>query len=193
MKFVHHKFLLIIILTIFSLTISSFLKAKKYESSEQNYKIISETSNIYGPTSISSNGGFAKNSYTAPKGVPMKTPDMTEHLLENVPNPQPSQPESAEELITQQNYYNGDEKLNSLRIDCTIIASEFECIQQSVCGWCTSAKKCLGTSGLNGVNPCVTGQFIYGGRPNDRFSISTIQRNYGNMQKYTVMNGYLRG
>lgn len=59
---------------------------------------------------------------------------MVTHLSEQIIVPKRGPLETVDEIPTNKDYYNGEEKLNVLKINCKINANPTDCLHQSHCG-----------------------------------------------------------
>ena len=97
------------------------------------------------------------------------------------------------------NYYNGDLKLNVIKVKCKTYANETDCLHQSNCGififfifyflgWCGSNGTCVAGSGAGPFEPCVKGAYIFAKpKPNFNPSARIVNENVGGV-KLTVVS-----
>ncbi|MCQ2821238.1 MAG: hypothetical protein MJ252_28600 [archaeon] len=68
--------------------------------------------------------------------------------------------ESAEEIPSIINYYNGADKLNTLKVNCEIF-TEKDCYSNSMCGWCITKKQCI-VGNFNGpLDNCPDNGYVF--------------------------------
>lgn len=92
------------------------------------------------------------------------SPQTVSKLQEEVPSPARGPLESAEELPTTGEYYDGNLKLNVVKVNCNLYASQEDCIHNSKCGWCGSRNGCVLGNNFGPLEACVRASFIYGQR-----------------------------
>lgn len=119
-------------------------------------------------------------------------PQTVKELSEEVPMAPKGPLESIEEIPTPHDYYNGDLKLNVVKVKCQIYTAESDCIHSSNCGWCGSSNSCVLGNNFGPLQPCVKSSFIYGrSYPNYHPTIRTINENVGGVSSTIVSgNGY---
>ena len=128
-----------------------------------NNKIISST---YSEGSSFQNGdafssAFAKNKYTSPLGIAMKNAEISPDISNNSPFQYPSKIETADELPTVSEYYNGESNLNVIKLNCTIY-NQHTCYTISSCGWCGNLNKCISGNEQTPYEPlCIRSTYIY--------------------------------
>lgn len=139
-----------------------------------NNNIISST---YSEGSTFNNGdafssAFAKNKYTSPLGIAMKNAEISPHINSNSPFQYPSKIESADELPTVSEYYNGEHNLNVIKVNCTIYNKHI-CYTMSSCGWCGSLNKCIHGNEQIPYEPlCVKSTYIYSIKSHSNFLVN---------------------
>ena len=109
--------------------------------------------------------------------------------LPDVINPPKRGPmESVDEIPTRSDYYNGDEKLNLVKVNCKINANPTDCIHQSSCGWCGSYSSCILGNAKGPLEPCVKSTYIYSGGLSGSQPAKIINENVGNIQLTVATN-----
>jgi hypothetical protein len=95
---------------------------------------------------------FVPSNFSTPEQVP-KIPDV-------VPRPPVSALEAVDEIPTTHDYYQGDLKLNVVKVHCTIYTTRADCIHVSGCGWCGSKNTCMLGNGFGPQEPCLKAGWI---------------------------------
>lgn len=87
------------------------------------------------------------------------TPEIVQELV--LPSNLPSAPETAEEIPTTTQYYDGSSKLKHSKIKCRLYVTERSCLNQSSCGWCDETQACIPGSESGPLLPCELSMFRY--------------------------------
>jgi len=58
-------------------------------------------------------------------------------------------------------YYDGSDRLNSVRVDCLIYANKEDCLSKSNCGWCGSRNCCIGGNRNGPIQSCERSTYIF--------------------------------
>lgn len=82
-------------------------------------------------------------------------------LPDEVPRPAPGPLEPIEEIPTIHEYYDGNLKLNVVKVRCDIYTVKNDCLQTSGCGWCGSTNSCILGNNFGPQQSCVKSSFIY--------------------------------
>lgn len=102
---------------------------------------------------LGSNGGYTirnEYNYKKPKVVPklVYSPSAYESSTNNAPYAE------ADEILSTGDYYDGERKLNSVIVGCTVYAFKKDCLHNSKCGWCGQFNKCVTGNNLGPLEPC---------------------------------------
>lgn len=95
------------------------------------------------------NGGYViknENNYISPTTVE----DLSKEKLDNYV----SEKAEINEKESIKNYYNGETKLNQIRIICRNFSSASGCLAISHCGWCGSSSSCIEGNEIGPVEKC---------------------------------------
>jgi len=104
---------------------------------------------------MGSNGGYTANQEANFKTVltvdklPKRTPIPTGHV------------ERADEIASQNTYYDGEITLNSVKINCHIYRDPANCVQTSQCGWCHAKNSCIAGNSLGPLEECPRSQYQF--------------------------------
>lgn len=137
------------------------------KSDKQREDILAEEYNFDGKSASSKGAisyGLASNSgYTIPNDLEPHyiKPTFVNKLPENKDLPEPGPTESVEEIATTTDYYDGSQKLNVVKIQCTVYSDPSECFKQSSCGWCGSSNKCILGNNIGPLQACVKSSYIF--------------------------------
>ncbi len=107
---------------------------------------------------LGSNGGYTiknENNYKIPK--------MVDHLIvSNSPysNTQSSK-EYADENPSITEYYNGTDKLNTIKVNCKMYVSQNDCLHQASCGWCGSTATCIMGNQMGPMENCSKSTYVF--------------------------------
>jgi hypothetical protein len=108
--------------------------------------------------------GLASNSgYTIPNELEPNyiKPTFVNKLPDKIDLPEAGPTESVEEIATTTDYYDGSQKLNVVKIQCTVYSDPSECFKQSSCGWCGSSNKCILGNNIGPLQACVKSSYIF--------------------------------
>ena len=74
--------------------------------------------------------------------------------------------ERAEEVPSIDTYYDGENALNAIKVNCRIIKDPKFCTQQPQCGWCAENSSCIVGNSLGPIEECPRSkyQFSFPGR-----------------------------
>ncbi len=104
---------------------------------------------------LGSNGGY----------VVFNKKDFKDVIVENKltkGEPQPKGPiERANEIPSTTDYYNGEEKLNTVRVDCKIYKDPKACTMVNVCGWCSNSNSCIAGNNLGPLESCPRSKYQF--------------------------------
>lgn len=104
--------------------------------------------------------GYAEVSlYTLSSSSDWISPEIVQELV--LPNNLPSAPETAEEIPTTTQYYDGTSNLKHSKIKCRLFVTERNCLNQSSCGWCDETKSCIPGSETGPLFGCELNMFRY--------------------------------
>jgi len=105
--------------------------------------------------SLGSNGGYTLNNENDFKKV------LTVDAL------RPYQPipkgnlESADEVPSNKDYYDGEISLNTVKINCRMYKSPGDCVHQNQCGWCHWNNTCILGNGLGPMEDCPKSKYQF--------------------------------
>ena len=99
--------------------------------------------------------GSGSSHYNLPQNVPygFRKPELVPVLIPTS-NLRHGPIESADELPGIVTYYNGENNLNSVKINCKIYANQNDCFHQSYCGWCGASTSCISGNVQGPIDPC---------------------------------------
>ena len=127
---------------------------------------------------------YGNNTYVPPVGVPLKSPEISNHISDEVLPPAPGKIEAAEEIPSETDYYDGEIKLNKMNVNCKIYASQNDCFHQSFCGWCGSTSSCIGGDAKGPYEPCLKATYLFS---QNVYQMKTASTNYGGLQTNVVI------
>jgi len=81
--------------------------------------------------------------------------------------------ETVDEVPSAEDYYDGSDKLNNVRVDCEIFTDKRDCLTSSHCGWCGSRNCCVTGTALGPAQRCDRTTYIFSNNPNLRKNILT--------------------
>jgi hypothetical protein len=107
---------------------------------------------------MGSNGG-----YTLKNELNYKTPTMVGKLTHQASfnNERRGAKEAADEIPSITNYYDGAEKLNSIKVQCRIYTTANDCVHQSGCGWCGATSSCITGNQMGPTEPCAKSTYVF--------------------------------
>jgi len=73
--------------------------------------------------------------------------------------------QSAEENPSISVFYDGTNKLNTIKIECKIYTNPKDCVHQSGCGWCGQLTRCIKGTQIGPLEPCVRSTYIFTSSP----------------------------
>lgn len=153
----------------------------------QNKKIISSAFSTGKTETVDAfTSGYGRNRYIPPPGIPMKSPEISNHLSEVIQPPLPGNVESADEIPSEKEYYDGELNLNKMKVNCKLYTNKMDCFQQSFCGWCGGSSSCIGGSPKGPYEPCLTSTYIYSVQ--NAYQVKTSSTNYGGLQTNVVIH-----
>merc|ERR1711957_1065248 len=95
--------------------------------------------------------------------------------------------EAVQEVPTATNYYDGEKKLNTIKIKCKIHANPTECLHHSSCGWCSASNSCIIGNNMGPLEPCVKSSFIFSAPyPNFNPKTKVINENVGGLSMTVI-------
>ena len=91
------------------------------------------------------------------------------------------------QVPTATNYYDGEKKLNTIKIKCKIHANPTECLHHSSCGWCSASNSCIIGNNMGPLEPCVKSSFIFSAPyPNFNPKTKVINENVGGLSMTVI-------
>ena len=75
--------------------------------------------------------------------------------------PKGGQIESVDEVPSVGDYYDGTNKLNVVRINCSLNKTSKTCFEHSSCGWCGSSTSCIYGNKFGPLQNCVKSTYVY--------------------------------
>lgn len=106
---------------------------------------------------LGSNGG-----YTLKNDLNYKTPKMVEKL---VPSPvyeqDPGAKAVADEVPSITHYYDGRNKLNTIKVTCKIYVNKVDCLHKDGCGWCGATSGCIPGNQMGPMEACAASTYIF--------------------------------
>lgn len=76
--------------------------------------------------------------------------------------PMPRGPrETVDEVPSITHYYNGEYKLNAMKVNCHIYGTIYDCTHQPQCGWCHKTAGCIMGNNLGPMENCPTSQYVF--------------------------------
>lgn len=138
----------------------------KKSGATQREDIIAEEYNFEGTTESKgaiSYGLASTSGYSIPQDLTGSyvLPTFVKELPKKMEIPEPGPSENVEEIATTVDYYDGSNKLNSIKINCIIYTEPNDCTKQSSCGWCGSSKKCILGNNIGPLQACVKSSYIF--------------------------------
>ena len=138
----------------------------KKSGATQREDIIAEEYNFEGTTESKgaiSYGLASTSGYSIPQDLTGSyvLPTFVKELPKKMEIPEPGPSENVEEIATTVDYYDGSNKLNSIKINCIIHTEPNDCTKQSSCGWCGSSKKCILGNNIGPLQACVKSSYIF--------------------------------
>lgn len=107
---------------------------------------------------MGSNGGYTlknENNY--------RVPQMVDHLVASKSpygNAQ-SGKEYADETPSNTEYYNGSQKLNTIKVQCRMYVNQNDCLHQASCGWCGSSASCIMGNQIGPMEACSKSTYVF--------------------------------
>lgn len=113
---------------------------------------------------LGSNGGYFLSPMHAKD---YKTPKIVQHLdNENVPYYNDTKVNGTiEEIPTNEAYYDGESKLNVVKISCNYQKDMNDCLHMNGCGWCGQTSQCITGNIMGPTEPCVRSTYIFTSPP----------------------------
>lgn len=107
---------------------------------------------------MGSNGG-----YNVENPGLFKKARMVDHLFKTDYNysSEPSLKESVDEVPSITNYYDGEVKLNVMKVNCKVYHNYNDCIHQAQCGWCHQGSKCIMGNSMGPLEDCPRAQYVF--------------------------------
>ena len=105
---------------------------------------------------MGSNGGYTikdSEGYIKPESIPK--------LATKYPITGSTRKEVADEIPSISNYYDGDQKLNVMRVNCKIYRDPQDCMHNSSCGWCGENNSCVLGNNLGPLESCNRSTYIF--------------------------------
>jgi len=119
--------------------------------------VSNETSSESVAYALGSNGG-----YTLKNDLNYKTPKMVEKL---VPSPvydrDPGAKAVADEVPSITHYYDGRNKLNTIKVTCKIYVNKVDCLHKDGCGWCGATSGCVSGNQMGPMEACAASTYIF--------------------------------
>jgi hypothetical protein len=142
----------------FNLFDTSIIKNNSTISNVSNVPTLSnETSSESVAYALGSNGG-----YTLKNDLNYKTPKMVEKL---VPSPvyeqDPGAKAVADEVPSITHYYDGRNKLNTIKVTCKIYVNKVDCLHKDGCGWCGATSGCVQGNQMGPMEACAASTYIF--------------------------------
>jgi positive regulator of sigma E activity len=67
----------------------------------------------------------------------------------------------ADEIPSITNYYDGSEKLNTIKVECRIHTNALDCLHQAGCGWCGANSACIRGNQLGPMEACAHSTYVF--------------------------------
>lgn len=119
---------------------------------------------------MGSNGGYIVEN---PKNF--KTVRTVDHLFKTDYMYEPSMKEAVDEVPSITNYYDGEVKLNVMKVNCKVYHNYNDCIHQAQCGWCNQGSKCIMGNSMGPLEDCPRAQYVF-------------SNPFGDVNRYRVTN-----
>ena len=147
----------------------------------EEYNFESKNGNSKGAISY---GLASNNGYTIPEEYSNQyiAPTFVKKLPEKMEAPEPGPLESIDELPTTADYYDGSNKLNTVKVSCKVFTEPTDCFNQSSCGWCGSSNKCIFGNNMGPLQSCVKSSYIFSAPiPNFQNRTKSVEEKVGGM------------
>jgi hypothetical protein len=108
---------------------------------------------------LGSNGGYTlrnEYNYKTPQMVSQILPTQSRFVDDNI---RPREP--VEEVPSITNYYDGSNRLNSVKVQCKIYRNMNDCLHQAGCGWCGATSGCIGGNQMGPLEPCSKSTYVF--------------------------------
>lgn len=103
--------------------------------------------------------------------------------------PMPRGPkEFVDEIPSNTHYYDGEFKLNAMKVNCHVYGTIFDCTHQPQCGWCHKTAGCIMGNNLGPMESCPTSQYVFdypGNGVEDRVRVTNIDTNSLSIRTYS--------
>ena len=67
----------------------------------------------------------------------------------------------AEEKPSITNYYDGENRLNKVVVECKSIIDNFSCLHQKFCGWCSKNGTCIPGNAAGPLDTCPQAEYTF--------------------------------
>lgn len=67
----------------------------------------------------------------------------------------------ADENPTNENYYDGEIGLNSIKINCKVYKDPIKCTQVNSCGWCHAQNRCIAGNSMGPLEECPRSKYQF--------------------------------
>ncbi len=104
---------------------------------------------------LGSNGG-----YTIQNPKEYKSPQIVDKLPEDTINREKVKG-WAEEQPSVTNYYDGENRLNKVTVECKSIIDRFSCLHQKFCGWCSKSGACIKGNEMGPLDACPQAEYTF--------------------------------
>ena len=69
--------------------------------------------------------------------------------------------EMVDEVPSISEYYNGSQKLNTIKVQCKMYASQVDCLHQASCGWCGATTSCIMGNQMGPMEACSGSTYVF--------------------------------
>merc|ERR1711964_39363 len=107
--------------------------------------------------------GLASNlGHTLEDETTYKMPTMLQKLPDVQAPPKAGPLESAEEVATELQYYDGTQNINNINVNCSAFnADPTNCVKRDTCGWCGSTKNCIRGNAMSPMEKCPKKTYVF--------------------------------